>query len=85
LQPPEGRTILGNPVENKAFPQRSQGDGGVQFDLVTQVRHVIPNPNKERNFVTHVEADKSTSDPRTTGRTGASNHEYTERACHDGE
>jgi hypothetical protein len=53
--------------------------------LVTQVRHVIPNPNKERNYVTHVEADESASDPRTPERTGASYHEYAERACDDGE
>jgi hypothetical protein len=76
---------LGNSVENKAFPQRSIGDGGVQFHLVTQVRHVIPNPNKERNQVTHVEADESASGARTPNRTGATNYEYTERAGNDGE
>jgi hypothetical protein len=47
---------------------------------------VIPNPNKERNCVTHVEADESASDPRTPGRTGASYYAYTEHACnYDGE
>jgi hypothetical protein len=82
----EGRTILGNAVENKAFPQCSGADDGVQSDLVTQMRHVIPNPNQERNFVTHVEADKPTSDPGTPGGTGAaSDHEYAEHARHDGE
>jgi hypothetical protein len=47
------------------------------------VRHVISNPNKERNYVTHVEADESASDPWAPSGSRASNYEYTERACHD--
>jgi hypothetical protein len=54
--------------------------------LVTEVRLVIPNPNKERNFVTHVEADESAyDDPRPASRAGASNSLYTERASDDDE
>ena len=52
--------------------------------MVTQVRPVIPNPNQERNYLTHVEADESASDPRAASRAGASNYVYTERACDDG-
>jgi hypothetical protein len=48
------------------------------------MRHVIPNPNKERTFI-HVEADESASNSRAAGRAGASNYVYPERACDDGE
>jgi len=49
------------------------------------VRHVIPNPNKERNYVTHVEADESASDSRAPSGARASNFVYTECACNHGE
>ena len=38
-----------------------------------------PNPNKERNFVTHVEADESAYDPWPSSRARASNFIYPER------
>jgi hypothetical protein len=45
-----------------------------------------PNPNKERNCVTHVEANESASNARAASRAGASNYVYPERACnYDGE
>jgi hypothetical protein len=54
--------------------------------LVTEVRLVIPNPNKERNFATHVEADESAyNDPGPPRRAGASYFIYSERTCHDDE
>ena len=40
-----------------------------------------PNPNKERNFVTHVEADESAYDPGPASGAGASNHVYSECPC----
>ncbi len=54
--------------------------------MVTEVRLVIPNPNKERNFVTHVEADESAyDDPWPASRAGASNYIHSERPRHDDE
>jgi hypothetical protein len=55
--------------------------------LVTQVRLVTPNPDKERNFATHVEADESAYDhPGPASRAGASNYIiYSERPGHDDE
>ena len=52
--------------------------------LVTEVRLVISNPNKERNFVTHVEADESAYDPWPSSRARASNFIYSERASLNG-
>ena len=49
------------------------------------MRLVIPNPNEERNFVNHVEADESASDTRAASRTGASNRVYPDCACNAGE
>jgi hypothetical protein len=49
------------------------------------MRLVIPNPNEERNFVTHVEADESAYDPWPPGRAGASDYiypEHTRRGAH---
>ena len=49
------------------------------------MRLVIPNPNEERNFVTHVEADESAYDPWPASRARASDHVYPERARNDGQ
>jgi hypothetical protein len=50
------------------------------------VRLVIPNPNKERKFVTHVEADESAyDDPWPASRAGASNYIYSKRPRNDDE
>jgi hypothetical protein len=52
--------------------------------LVTEVRLVIPNPNKERNFATHVEADESAyDDARPASRAGASYFICSERPSRD--
>jgi hypothetical protein len=52
------------------------------MQLVTDVRPVIFNPNKE-GFSAHVEADKSASDPCPASGAGASDDVYPERPCHE--
>jgi len=76
--------MLGNSIENKGFSTA----------LILRRRSTIPfghasaasdpNPNKERNFVTHVEADESAYDPWPASRAGASNYVFTERPCNHG-
>jgi hypothetical protein len=72
-------------MEIKGFPQRSKGDSGVQFALVTKVRPESSNPKKERNHKSHVEAHKSASEPCPARRAGAPNHVYPECASDDGQ
>jgi hypothetical protein len=77
-------TKVGNAVENKGFSTALIMRQRSTIELVTEVRLVISNPNKERNFVTHVEADESAYDPWPSSRAGASDYDYPERACNDG-
>ena len=77
-------TKVGNSVENKGFSTALIMRRRSTIGLVTEVRLVISNPNKERNFVTHVEADESAYDPWPSSRAGASDYAYPERACDDG-
>ena len=72
------------PIENKGFSTVLIMRRRSTIGLVTEVRLVISNPNKERNFVTHVEADESAYDPWPSSRAGASDYAYPERACNDG-
>ena len=65
-------TKVGNAVENKGFSTALIVRRRSTIGLVTEVRLVISNPNKERNFVTHVEADESAyDDPGPASRAGA--------------
>jgi hypothetical protein len=48
-------------IENKGFSTALPQQAGVQFFLVTKVRPVTANPNKE-GPLHHVEADQSASD-----------------------
>ncbi|HXC44804.1 MAG TPA: hypothetical protein VNY51_14940 [Candidatus Dormibacteraeota bacterium] len=77
-------TKVGNAIENKGFSTALIMRRRSTIGLVTEVRLVISNPNKERNFVTHVEADESAYDPWPSSRAGASDYAYPERACNDG-
>ena len=55
--------MLGNCIENKGFSTALNLRRGstISFGHANAARD--PNPNKERNFVTHVEADESAYDP----------------------
>ena len=78
---PEVRTMEGNFIENKGFSTviNMRRGSTIRFGHASAARD--PNPNKERNFVTHVEADESASDPGTAGGAGAaSDHVYPEHA-----
>jgi hypothetical protein len=75
------RTTLANPLENKGFSTvlNLRRGSTISFGHGNAARD--PNPNKERNFVTHVEADESAYNPWPSSRARASNHVYPERAC----
>ena len=77
-------TMLGNSVENKGFSTALALRLGstILFGHASAARD--PNPNEERKFVTHVEADESAYDPWPSSRAGASDYAYPERACNDG-
>ncbi len=78
-------TMLGNSVENKGFSTAlaSRLGSTILFGHASAARD--PNPNEERKFVTHVEADESAYDPWPASRAGTSNHVYPERPCNHGE
>jgi soluble lytic murein transglycosylase-like protein len=70
----DGRTNLENVIEKKGFSTAlilRQGST-IRFGHAHAARD--PNPNKERNFVTHVEADESASNARAASRAGASHY-----------
>jgi hypothetical protein len=75
----------GNRVENKGFSTALTLRPGstILFGHASAARDA--NPNEERKFVTHVEADESAYDPWTAIRAGASNHVYPECPCIYGE
>jgi hypothetical protein len=70
----EVRTTVGNFAENTGFSTVFNMVCGstIRFGHASAARD--PNPNKERNFVTHVEADESAYDPGPASGAGASNH-----------
>jgi hypothetical protein len=72
-------------VENKGFSTALilRRESTIGFGHASAARE--PNPNEERKFVTHVEADESAFDPWTAIRAGTSNYVYPERPCYDGE
>jgi len=77
--------MVTNSVENKGFSTALTGRrrSTIPFGHVSAARD--PNPNKERNFVTHVEADESAYDPWPASRAGTSNHVHPERLSRYGE
>ncbi len=79
------RTILENFIENKGFSTALILRLGSTISFGHASAASDPNPNKERNFATHVEADESAYDPWPASRAGASNHVYSERPNNHGE
>jgi hypothetical protein len=70
----KARTMPGNRVENKGFSTALilRLGSTILFGHASAARDA--NPNEERKFVTHVEADESAYDPWPASRAGASNH-----------
>jgi len=76
---------LENSIENKGFSTALTLRRGSTILFGHASAASDPNPNKERNFLTHVEAHESAYDPWPARRAGASNHVYPEHSCNHGD